>query len=140
MTQRYGKRTGKYRSSFEPQIAKILSHHKPQYKYDYLYETETFTINIPKKYKPDFVITMPSGVVKVIECKGYFPQEDRDKVLSFVEQYPEIDFLIVFERNNPVHGNPKFRYSNWCEKNGIKWAIKEVPEDFLTDETASHIY
>jgi hypothetical protein len=124
---------GVLKGSFEPQIAKIISHFRSTYKYEDTYESETFEISIPKKYTPDFVLKYPDGRVKVIECKGYFPDEDRKKCLAFVNQYPEYDYLIVFQRDNPIYTGSNFRYTDWCTKNGIKSTVGIIPEDWLND-------
>ena len=119
------------RGGFETQIAKLLSTQKKELKFDFLYESETFDINIKKKYTPDFVIELLDGRKKVVECKGYFPDEDRKKTLAFINDYPDIDFLIVFQKANRLYSGSNIRYSDWCIKNNIPYSIGSIPDDWL---------
>lgn len=125
------KRADGKRGGFEPQIEKIFNSMQAEYKFDLSYEEDTFEVNIPYKYKPDFKLSFPDGRQLVVECKGYFDEADRRKVLSFRATYPEIEYAIVFERNNPVRKNAKMRYMDWAEKHDIKAAVGEVPDEWM---------
>lgn len=80
-------------------------------------------------YTPDFVLA--NGVW--IEAKGYLDGPDRTKLKAIKQQHPEIDLRLVFQRDNVIKGTKnKTRYSQWADRNGFKWAIKEVPESWLS--------
>lgn len=128
-----------YRSGFEHRIAQQLE----EEGVDFGYEEESFEVLIPASrsyrcscgeqpyrvawYTPDFFL--PSGII--IECKGRFDPADRKKILSFKECHPDVDLRMVFEFDNKLTRRSKTRYSEWCRKNGIEYAIKEVPKEWL---------
>ena len=82
------------------------------------------------KYTPDFIL--PNGIV--IETKGRFVVEDRQKHLILKEQYPELDIRLVF--SNPrsrISKRSKTTYAAWCEKHDFEYAAKWVPSDWLKE-------
>jgi predicted nuclease of restriction endonuclease-like RecB superfamily len=74
-------------------------------------------------YIPDFVIITPTGLVYV-ETKGYLRPEHKRKMVAVKRQHPEIDLRILFYA-------PKKEYIKWAEKNGIKYAISTIPQEWL---------
>lgn len=82
------------------------------------------------KYTPDW--QLPNGII--IETKGRFLTEDRQKHLLVKAQHPELDIRFIFS-------NPKARisktssttYANWCEKHGFQFAAKLIPAAWLKE-------
>ena len=78
------------------------------------YEGIKFDYIIPESkhvYTPDFPVCKRI----VIETKGRWVLEDRQKMLLLMEQHPEIEFRMVF----------------YNAKHNIKWANKQIPEEWL---------
>lgn len=100
------------------------------------WEYEPFNIAYevkPKKYTPDFVLE--NGII--IEAKGRFTGSDRVKHLTLKKQRPDLDIRFVFQFDNKLSKNSKVRYSDWCDKNNFKWALREVPESWVKEQTKS---
>ena len=83
------------------------------------------------KYTPDYVL--PNGVI--IETKGRFLTDDRQKHLLIRKQYPELDIRFVF--SNPKaklrKGSPT-SYADWCDKNNFRYNAKTVPKEWLVEK------
>lgn len=81
-------------------------------------------------YTPDF----PVSKKIVIETKGLWDVADRMKMLLVVKQHPEIDFRLVFSNaNKKIKKGSKTSYAMWCDKNGIKWAHKSIPKEWIEE-------
>jgi hypothetical protein len=78
-------------------------------------------------YIPDFVLE--NGIR--LECKGRLTSQDRSKLVAVKQQHPEIDLRLLFGANNKINKNKQKRYMQWAAENGIKAAVKEVPESWL---------
>lgn len=53
-----------------------------------------------------------------------------------IEQNPDKDIRFLFMRDNKIQKTSKMRYSDWCEKRGIKCYVSEdghVPEEWLNE-------
>lgn len=118
-----------FRSGLEERIIKQLEEYdiKPNYeaiKLDYI---------VPESkhiYTPDFPVCKSI----VIETKGRWVLEDRQKMLLLIEQHPEIDFRMLFyNANQKIKKGSKTSYADWCDKHGIKWANKEIPQEWIAD-------
>lgn len=99
----------------------------------YDYEPEKFSYNPPKRtYTPDFRIKhRKKNGCMYIEYKGNFTGVDRNKILMVKRDNPGIDLRIIFERaTNKLNRASSTTYSMWCDKNGIPWAEKELPEQW----------
>ena len=81
-----------------------------------------------KKYLPDFKV---NGFI--LECKGRLTAADRKKMVAVKSQHPDKDIRLLFQFDNKLNPRSKTRYSMWAEKNGFKWALKEVPEAWLLE-------
>ena len=103
------------------------------------YEQHEIKYTIPEThhtYKPDF--KLPNGIY--IESKGWFLPEDRKKHLLIKEQNPDIDLRFVLQSpNGKIYKGSKTTYAQWCEKNGFKWAKKEIPTEWI-NETPKKIF
>ena len=98
-----------------------------------LYETEKVEYIVPASkhtYHPDF--RLPNGIR--VETKGRFVAADRKKHLLVKEQNPNLDIRFVFSNSkNKISKNSKTTYGMWCEKNGFKYADKEIPEEWFLE-------
>lgn len=123
-----GKKHG-FRSGLEDKFIQELE----EYGLDPNYEAKKFEYIIPESkhnYTPDF----PLSPHIVIETKGRWVVEDRQKMLLIKEQYPEIDFRIVFyNANQKIKKGSKTTYAMWCDKHGIKWANKTIPPEWVEE-------
>lgn len=123
-----GKKHG-FRSGLEDKFIQELE----EYGLDPNYEAKKFEYIIPESkhnYTPDF----PLSPHIVIETKGRWVVEDRQKMLLIKEQYPEIDFRIVFyNANQKIKKGSKTTYAMWCDKHGIKWANKTIPSEWVEE-------
>ena len=97
------------------------------------YESEKVAYIIPASqhtYNPDF--RLPNGII--IETKGRFVAADRKKHQLVKEQHPNLDIRFVFSNSkNKISKNSKTTYGMWCEKNGFKYADKEIPEEWFLE-------
>lgn len=83
-------------------------------------------------YTPDFIL--PNGIV--IETKGRFEADDREKHLLVKAQHPGIDIRLVFSRSgSPIRANSPTTYCMWCRTHGFLYADKLIPQEWL-DEPA----
>ena len=123
-----GKKYG-FRSGLEDRFIQELE----EYGLEPNYEAKKFEYIIPESkhnYTPDF----PLSPHIVIETKGRWVVEDRQKMLLIKEQYPEIDFRIVFyNANQKIKKGSKTTYAMWCDKHGIKWANKTIPPEWVEE-------
>jgi hypothetical protein len=82
------------------------------------------------KYTPDFIL--PNGII--VETKGLFDTDDRQKHLQVKAQHPDLDIRFVFSRSaSPLRKGAKSTYAEWCRKNGFLFADKLIPQAW-TDE------
>lgn len=83
-----------------------------------------------RNYTPD--LCLPNGVV--IETKGLFQTDDRQKHIMVKGQHPDLDIRFVFSnakaRISKVSGTT---YAMWAEKHGYKWAHRVIPDEWLTE-------
>lgn len=109
----------KPRNKFETKIYKQLKRAKVKFKYE--------SIKVPyvlaRHYIPDFIIETKTGLI-YIEAKGYFRPEAKAKMAAVRRQHPEMDLRILFYSHNRQN-------IKWAEKNGIKYAISTIPQEWL---------
>lgn len=106
------------RSGLESTIVKLMDSKSIQYKYEPRELKISYRVEETKTYLPDIVIGD-----RYFELKGRFTLFDRKKMKLITEQYPELDLTMVFQRDNPIRKGSKTRYSDWCDKNNIKWMM-----------------
>lgn len=126
-----------WRSGYERGVREWLD----AYGVPYEYETRQYNITVAvpgcyclgcgaKKilrdttYTPDFYL--PSTGV-VLETKGKFDARARKIALAMLEQYPEVDYRIMLQRDNWLTGKKKQRYSDWLEKHQIPHSVGKYP-------------
>lgn len=125
-----GIRVGDFKSKFEDRIARQLSRYgvKPEY------ETYRIPYVIPTKtsmYSPDFLL--PNGIF--IEIKGLWTLKDRQKHLLIKSQYRTLDIRLVFSNSRKKISKCSLTsYADFCENNGIKFADKLIPKDWLKEK------
>ena len=119
-----------YRSGFEHKVADQLNESKIKFEY----ETTVIPYIKPETkhtYTIDF--TLPNGIL--VETKGRWVPEDRKKHLLIKKQHPELDIRIVFmSGKTKIRKGSKTTYGMFCDKNGIKWAEKEIPTSWFSDK------
>ena len=116
-TQAASRSKRKCRNSFEDAVLKSLSKSlglsSVQEAIDKTYEIQRLTYT--KEYIPD--ITLPNGII--VELKGYFPPEDRAKMIQVKRSNPELDIRIVFLTNSKLSSRTNLRYLDWAITNGF---------------------
>jgi hypothetical protein len=110
-----------FRSKLEEKFALSLQKSNVSFKY----EKTTLPFiqpEVKRKYLIDFTIKTKDGLIYV-ETKGRFTLEDRKKHILIKEQYPNLEIILVFQRDQPIHKGSKTKYSDWCKKFGFKYYI-----------------
>lgn len=116
----------KYKSKLEDKMAQLLSLMKVGFVYEDKDKVLPYEIPASKhKYYPDWCV----GDM-ILETKGLWDNEDRNKILYVLQQHPGIDLRMVFENPKlPIYKGSKTTYGDWCDKKGIKWGtIADVPK------------
>ena len=115
-----------YRSGFEHKVSDQLKENKVKFEY----ETTVIPYIKPETkhtYTIDF--TLPNGIL--VETKGRWVIEDRKKHLLIKKQHPELDIRIVFmSGKTKIRKGSKTTYGMYCDKHGIQWAEKIIPESW----------
>lgn len=115
------------RSGFEAKIVEQLRERGVKFEY----ETLKLKYVVPEKthtYTPDVIL--PNGVI--LEIKGRLTAADRAKMLAVKRCNPELDIRFVFMRDNFLSRASKTKYSQWAEKNGFLWCIKEITDEWTS--------
>lgn len=126
-------KNSRYKSGFEVKIAKSLEEQGVEVKY----EQTKIKFTVPPKdrnYIPDF--ELPNGIF--VEGKGKLDRDAREKMALVIEQNPDKDIRLLFMRNNKISKVSNTKYSDWCEKRGVKYAISEqgnVPESWIAESS-----
>lgn len=123
----------RYRSGFEVKVKKSLESRGIEFKY----ESTRFPYIVPESkhnYTADFEVLTEIGTTIWVESKGNFTAADRKKMKLVIEQNPDRDIRMLFQRNNKIQRNSKTTYGSWCDKHGIKWAVSStghVPDSWV---------
>ncbi|WP_422049708.1 hypothetical protein [Shimia sp.] len=118
-----------YRSGLEVRNAKRLD--AGGFDYDY----EPFKLSYvqpakPRTYTPDFVL--PNGII--IDTKGRWVTEDRQKFKMIVEQHPDLDIRMVFSNPNQRIGkNSPTTYAIYATRLGIPFAKEFIPQAWIDE-------
>eukprot|EP01037_Dinobryon_pediforme_P022146 gene22146-23205_t len=118
-----------FRSGLEDVVAEQIRKHGLEVAYETM-KIEFIRPSRKCKYTPDF--PLPNGII--IETKGKFDTDDRQKHLLVKAQHPDKDIRFVFSNPNTriSKGSPT-TYAMWCEKNGFKYAKKLIPVEWLNE-------
>ena len=118
-----------FRSGLEERIAEQLT----SLGVSFLFEAEKVPYLQPVKkrtYTWDF--KLPNGII--IESKGRFLSEDRQKHLWIKEQHPELDIRFVFSNSkSKIAKGSKTTYAKWCLDNGFLYADREIPIEWIKE-------
>lgn len=131
-----------FRSKFEHRIALALEAQGVKYKYEYeQYEYYTKVrsgfcddcagahVLQRRWYTPDFFL--PNGII--IEAKGQLTAGNRTTLKAVREAHDSIDLRLVFMANNRISKSSTTTYIDWAEQFNFKWALKEVPKEWLSE-------
>lgn len=147
------KKKQKTRSGFEDVILKQLKDQRVPFEY----EPKKLVYTLHKYYIPD--IELPNKIL--IECKGQFDKDDRDKMLAVRAMHPGLDVRMVFQQDGFLNklsktakkkrldikskrgkvtreeteglNSRRVKYSDWCTKNGFKYAIGKIPQEWINE-------
>ena len=118
-----------YRSGLEAAVGALLATAGIAYEFESVkvqYEQPAKA----RKYTPDFIL--PNGII--LETKGLFVVEDRQKHVWIKEQHPALDIRFVFSNANAkLRKGSKTTYADWAENNGFRWSHKVPPKEWLTE-------
>jgi len=117
-----------FRSGLEELIAGELRSQRVIYEFE---ETKLKYTKPQKEhsYTPDFYL--PKLKI-VIETKGLFTTQDRQKMRLVKEQYPDLDIRVIFSNSKSrISKKSNTTYGMWCEKYGFEYADKHVPKEWL---------
>lgn len=113
-----------YRSGLEEKIAAQLTEAGVRFRFE---EFKLAFVEPAKArtYTPDFAL--PNGII--IETKGLFATEDRQKMVLVKKTYPDLDIRFVFSNAKArIAKASKTTYAMWADKHGFPWAHREVPQ------------
>ena len=119
------KKTSKYRSGLEEQVANLLDGLGVTYEY----ESTRVPYTIQHHYCPDFIL--PNHVL--LETKGYWDAADRRKIKAVKKDNPDLDLRMVFQAPfNKISKKSKTTYAMWCDKHDIPWtSFHNIPLEWL---------
>lgn len=126
--QEVGLRYG-FRSGLEEAVAADLQARGVKFAYEEL----KITYIVPSRkatYTPDFVLE--NGII--VETKGRYMVQDRQKHLLVRKDNPEADIRFVF--NNPnakISKKSPTSYADWCRKHGFLFAKERVPDEWINE-------
>jgi hypothetical protein len=124
-----GKKYG-FRSGLEERIAEQLD----KAGVDYTYEQVKLNYIKPASkhvYTPDFVLA--NGII--VETKGRFLLADRQKHVLVKRHNPTLDIRFVFSNSKArISKASRTTYADWCNKNGFKFADKEIPQEWMDED------
>ena len=84
-----------------------------------------------RNYTPDF--WLPNGII--VETKGVFTVQDRQKHLLIKDQYPDLDLRFVFSNSkNKLRKGSKTTYADWCNKYDFIFADQLIPEEWINEK------
>lgn len=115
------------RSKLEADAIKILQKHQVSFEYEPKDKKLKYTR--PESlhtYLPDILIGKT-----ILETKGRFTIQDRQKMILLKEQFPEFNFVMVFQKDQPIRKGSKTLYSEWCKKNKINWILFKDLENYI---------
>lgn len=119
------------RSKFEMKLTDRLA----QMNIPYEYEAVRIPFTPPAKvrhYTPDVIL--PNGLI--IEIKGRFMSDDRQKHKYIKAQYPDLDIRFVFMRaTQKITKTSKTSYGDWCRDYGFKFAEGVIPKAWIEEPT-----
>ena len=124
----------RFRSGFEEKLAKEIEDAGLPVKYETL-RPQLRLAGEEQHLLPDFEITTAGGKHFLIEAKGYFDTQARNKMILVRQQHPDLDIRLVFQNaNSPIYRGSPTSYRAWAERHGFPYAHKSIPPEWLTEE------
>jgi hypothetical protein len=130
------------RSKFETRVGIDLEERGVDFEYEresYKYKAKPYNAKCEdcgskkvfetRSYTPDFFL--PNGII--IEAKGRWMPKERKILKALKESNPELDIRMLFMRDNWLTTKHVQRYSDWCDKNGIGYAVGRVPQGWVDE-------
>jgi len=122
-----------WRSGLEQDVAQSLIDREYKYRYEKLKLT-WIKPETRHTYTPDFEVQTASGKVIIIETKGRWLTADRHKMKFVLEQNPDYDIRMVFQRSaQKISPGSPTTYGDWATKLGMKFADKDIPIEWLLE-------
>lgn len=119
----------KVRSGFEAKLTNRLAEMNVPYEYEAVRIPFTPAPKV-RHYTPDIIL--PNGLI--IEIKGRFMSDDRQKHKYIKEQYPNLDIRFVFMRaTQKLTKTSKTSYGDWCKSYGFKYAEGVIPKAWIEE-------
>lgn len=132
--------SSKYRSKFEAKFAAYLTSLGIKFKYEsgkIKFQVRVRGGECPscgshdvvkhRYYVPDFRVGP-----HILETKGRLTSAERTKFLAVNKVAPNV--RLVFQRDNPIKKGSSIKYSDWCNTNGIKYAVSFPLPPSVIDE------
>jgi len=118
-----------FRSKFEYIVNKQLMDAGIRFDYEGSNNTIYYVRPVEvRRYVSDFLLE--NGII--VEAKGFFDAQDRKKHMLIKEQYPQLDIRILFMNSNTkLSKRSRTSYGEWCDKVGITYADKVVPDSWI---------
>lgn len=130
-----------YRSGYEAKIREDLDRREVAYDYEkYKYSLWLKGLHhvcdkCGSKYTSKAVTYTPDfsfGAKLRVEAKGKLTARDRKLALAMKAQRPDVDYKMMFQRDNRLSKTSVTKYSDWATKNGIDYVIgTSVPQEWL---------
>ena len=118
-----------WRSGLEEAVGAQLTAAKTAFTFEAL-AIPYVPLKLERKYTPDFILS--NGIV--VETKGRFETDDRQKIKAILQQYPDLDLRMVFSRSAArISKTSKTTYAMWCTSHGIPFADKRIPAEWLKE-------
>ena len=133
-----------WRSGYERRLREHLD--RAEVLYDYEKHVFPITLDVPghycdecrsrkirrvTRYTPDFFIR---STELFVEAKGKFDARARKLALAFTAQYPDKRYAMIFQRDNWLSSKKTQRYSDWCKKHEILYAVgNKIPEEWYNE-------
>ena len=119
-----------FRSGLEESIAHKLTSKGVSFTFEELVIPYTKPEK-PARYTPDFLLENSI----IIESKGRFLTEDRQKHILVKAQHPEYDIRFVFSNSKTkISKRSTTTYGMWCEKHGFLYADKDIPDAWIKEK------
>ena len=95
------------------------------------YESERFAYVLHRKYRPDFKIESDHGPIH-IEVKGWWPSNERSKLLAVFINNPTIRLFVALQRpQQKISKQSKTSYAMWCDRHFIPWSPIPISPDYM---------
>ena len=119
-----------FRSRFEERVYEDISHREIDAAYE-PYKIDYAVPELNKRYIPDFILA--NGIC--IECKGWFPLNDRKKMIFVRSSNPTLDIRFIFmDAGVRTRKRSKTTLGDWATKSGFMWANETIPQSWVNEK------